>query len=153
MSGTGGPDGAGGSDGVRGSDGAGGSDEVGGSDGTEGVGTAVGSDGADGRPSAAEIDASSPVGTVVGATLDGEPVTVVHHADGWVAVDDECTHAACPFSLDGEVFDGTVLGCNCHGSEFDLRTGEVLLGPAERALTVRPLVVVDGRLTVGPSEA
>lgn len=112
-----------------------------------------GPDGAGGRPSVTEVDASSPVGTVVGAKIDGGPVTVVHHADGWVAVDDECTHAACPFSLDGEVFDGTVLGCNCHGSEFDLRTGEVLLGPAERALTVRPLVVVDGRLTVGPSEA
>lgn len=112
-----------------------------------------GSDGAAGRLSVGDVDASSPVGTVVGATLDGEPVTVVHHVDGWVAVDDECTHAACPFSSDGEVFDGTVLACNCHGSEFDLRTGEVLLGPAERALTVRPLAVVDGRLAVVPTEA
>ena len=97
------------------------------------------------------VDPSAPVGTVVGAELDGAPVTVVRHDGGWVAVDEMCTHAACPFAADGEVFDGTVLACNCHGSEFDLHTGEVLLGPAERPLTVRPLAVVDGRLTAGPS--
>ena len=96
-----------------------------------------------------DVDPSSPVGTIVGADLDGVPVSVVRHASGWVAVDEMCTHAACPFADDGEVFDGTVLACNCHGSEFDLRTGEVLLGPAERALTVRPLTVVDGRLSAG----
>lgn len=106
-----------------------------------------------GRAAVADVDASAPVGTVVSADLDGAPVTVVRHEGGWVVVDDECTHAACPFGADGEVFDGHVLACNCHGSEFDLRTGEVLLGPAERALTVRPLVVVDGRLVVGDEGA
>jgi nitrite reductase/ring-hydroxylating ferredoxin subunit len=103
---------------------------------------------AGGRTTVTDVDASSPVGTVVSADLDGVPVTVARHEGGWVVVDDECTHAACPFGADGEVFDGYVLACNCHGSEFDLRTGEVLLGPAERALTVRPLVVVEGRLVV-----
>lgn len=93
-----------------------------------------------------DVDPSSPVGTVVGSELDGVPVTVVRHQGGWVAVDEMCTHAACPFAADGEVFDGTVLACNCHGSEFDLLTGEVLLGPAERPLTVRRIDVVDDRL-------
>ncbi|MBI4943454.1 MAG: Rieske (2Fe-2S) protein [Actinobacteria bacterium] len=108
-----------------------------------------------GRTAVADVDASAPVGTVVPAELDGLPVTVVRHEGGWVVVDDECTHAACPFGADGEVFDGHVLACNCHGSEFDLRTGEVLLGPAERALTVRALAVVEGRLVVagdGPAD-
>ncbi len=101
----------------------------------------------------ADVDTSASVGTVVSAELDGLPVTVVRHEGGWVAVDDECTHAACPFGADGEVFDGYVLACNCHGSEFDLRTGEVLLGPAERALTVRPLAVLEGRLVVADVDA
>ena len=73
-------------------------------------------------------------------SLDGAPVTVVRGEQGWVAVDALCTHADCSLAADGEVFDGTVLACNCHGSEFDLATGEVLLGPAERALTVVRLV-------------
>ncbi len=87
-----------------------------------------------------DVDPTAPVGTIVGALVGGPDgggdvaVAVVRHADGWVMVEDRCTHADCPFSLDGEVFDG-VLACNCHGSEFDLRTGEVLLGPAERPLT------------------
>lgn len=102
-----------------------------------------------GRPPVADVDAALPVGSVVAADLDGAPVAVVRHDDGWVAVPDECTHAACALSADGEVFDGTVLACNCHGSEFDLRTGAVLLGPAERPLDVVPLAVVDGRLTRG----
>lgn len=101
------------------------------------------------RPAVGDVDPAAPVGTVVGADLDGTAVTVVRHETGWVAVDEMCTHAACPFASDGEVFDGTVLACNCHGSEFDLRTGEVLLGPAETPLTVRPLAVVDGRLSAG----
>lgn len=110
---------------------------------------------AGGRTAVAAVDASAPVGTVVSAEVDGVPVTVVRHEGGWVAVDDECTHAACPFGADGEVFDGHVLACNCHGSEFDLRTGAVLLGPAERALTVRPLAVLEGRLVLvadGPTD-
>lgn len=99
------------------------------------------------------VDPHAPVGTAVAADLDGTPVTVVRHEGGWVAVDEMCTHAACPFAADGEVFDGTVLACNCHGSEFDLRTGEVLLGPAETALTVRALEVVDGVLRVAGGAA
>lgn len=93
----------------------------------------------------------SPVGTVAPGTLDGRPVTVVRGEQGWVAVDALCSHADCALAADGEVFDGTVLACNCHGSEFDLATGAVLLGPAERALTVVPLVVEGDRLNPQPS--
>lgn len=96
----------------------------------------------------AGIDPGAPVGTVVGAVVDGARVAVVRGAEGWVMVPDSCTHALCPFSRDGEVFDGTVLSCICHGSEFDLRTGEVLLGPAERPLPVTRLVADGGTLRV-----
>jgi nitrite reductase/ring-hydroxylating ferredoxin subunit len=92
-----------------------------------------------------DVDARGPVGTVVPATLDGEPVAIVRHEGGWVAVPDRCPHAGCQFTEDGEVLDGTTLVCNCHGSEFDLRTGEVLLGPAETGLELTALVQ-DGRL-------
>jgi nitrite reductase/ring-hydroxylating ferredoxin subunit len=46
----------------------------------------------------------------------------------------------------GEVVDGTVLSCACHGSEFDLRDGSVLEGPATVALAVIPLALEGDRL-------
>jgi Rieske Fe-S protein len=93
------------------------------------------------------VDVAAPVGTIVPVVVDGATAAAVRTTSGWVLVPDACTHAACRFTLDGEVFDGTVLACNCHGSEFDLASGEVLLGPAELPLPVTPLDLVDGVLT------
>jgi nitrite reductase/ring-hydroxylating ferredoxin subunit len=99
---------------------------------------------------AIEIDPSAPVGTVERASVGDAPVAVIRHAEGWAVVADRCPHAGCAFTRKGEVVDGTTLICNCHGSEFDLRTGAVLLEPAEEPLTLFPvrrltphLVVVD----------
>ena len=92
-----------------------------------------------------EVDATVPVGSIIGTSVDGVAFAVIHHAEGWVMVEDRCTHARCSFVHDGgEVVDGTVLICACHGSEFDLRDGSVLQGPATDALTVIPLEL-DGR--------
>jgi nitrite reductase/ring-hydroxylating ferredoxin subunit len=94
----------------------------------------------------ADVDASAPVGTIAAAVVEGVDVAVIRHAEGWVMVADTCTHAHCAFTSDGDVVDGATLICNCHGSEFDLRTGEVLLGPAEVSLTVVALRVEAGAL-------
>jgi 3-phenylpropionate/trans-cinnamate dioxygenase ferredoxin subunit len=89
-----------------------------------------------------DIDpASVPDGTLVPVQVDGVSYVVAHHALGWCMFRDECTHASCRFSENGEIVDGTVLVCNCHGAEFDLVTGEVLELPAEIPLDVRPLHV------------
>jgi nitrite reductase/ring-hydroxylating ferredoxin subunit len=74
-------------------------------------------------------------------------VALIRAGGRWYAYDDECPHAECPLSADAEV-DGTTLVCNCHGSEFDLETGAVLLGPADDPLRPRVVRVVDGRLEV-----
>ena len=44
--------------------------------------------------------------------------------------------------------EGQVIECACHGSQFDVVTGEVLLGPATEPVAVFPVRVVDGRLQV-----
>ena len=94
-----------------------------------------------------EVDATAPVGSIIGTLVDGVAYAVVRHAEGWVMVEDRCTHARCSFVQDGgEVVDGTVLICACHGSEFDLRDGSVLEGPATEALTVIPLTLGGGKL-------
>jgi nitrite reductase/ring-hydroxylating ferredoxin subunit len=57
------------------------------------------------------------------------------------AFDDTCTHRAC--SLANGKLDGTTVTCPCHGSQFDVTTGEVLRGPAQRAVRSR-LVQMEG---------
>ena len=74
-------------------------------------------------------------------------IAVARLANGsWAAFDDECTHEECPLS-EGEL-EGERIVCYCHGSEFDVRTGAVLRGPAEEPIRVYETRVVDGELRV-----
>lgn len=57
------------------------------------------------------------------------------------AFDDTCTHRAC--SLAKGKLDGTTVTCQCHGSQFDVTTGEVLRGPAQQPVRSR-LVQIEG---------
>jgi nitrite reductase/ring-hydroxylating ferredoxin subunit len=65
----------------------------------------------------------------------------------WYAVEDRCTHAGCPFSEEASL-EGSTIVCNCHGSEFDLTTGEVQRGPAEYSVRTVPVRVVGDRIEV-----
>ncbi len=75
-----------------------------------------------------EVERASDSGAV-SLTIDDIGLLLVRLNDDWFAVEDRCSHADCSFSSDGEIDGGTVI-CNCHGSEFDVRTGEVLVTPA-----------------------
>ncbi|MCE0487594.1 Rieske (2Fe-2S) protein [Ornithinimicrobium sediminis] len=55
------------------------------------------------------------------------------------AFESRCPHQGCAVSGSEE----GQLVCPCHGSRFDLDTGEVLQGPAERGLRPRPVRVRD----------
>ncbi|HEY8224566.1 MAG TPA: Rieske (2Fe-2S) protein [Pyrinomonadaceae bacterium] len=57
------------------------------------------------------------------------------------AFDDTCTHRGC--SLAKGKLDGTTVTCPCHGSQFDVTSGAVLRGPAQRPVRSR-VVQVDG---------
>jgi nitrite reductase/ring-hydroxylating ferredoxin subunit len=97
----------------------------------------------------AGIDPTQPIGTITSVTVDGEAMAVIHTSAGWVLTQDRCPHASCPFSADGELADDGTLICNCHGSEFDPRTGELLQGPAQDGLTIIPLRVERNALNFG----
>lgn len=56
-------------------------------------------------------------------------VIVINNAGNYIALSDVCTHEDCTVD-----FNGSVLPCPCHGSQFNLE-GKVLKGPAIRALT------------------
>ncbi|HEU4794000.1 MAG TPA: Rieske 2Fe-2S domain-containing protein [Pyrinomonadaceae bacterium] len=73
--------------------------------------------------------------------LAGTKVNVANIAGQLHAFDDTCTHRAC--SLAKGKLDGTTVTCPCHGSQFDVTTGEVLRGPAQRGVRSR-LVQMEG---------
>jgi 3-phenylpropionate/trans-cinnamate dioxygenase ferredoxin subunit len=60
----------------------------------------------------------------------GTRVNVAHTAGQLYAFDDTCTHMGC--SLANGSLDGTTVTCACHGSQFDVTSGAVLRGPAQR---------------------
>jgi nitrite reductase/ring-hydroxylating ferredoxin subunit/uncharacterized membrane protein len=64
-------------------------------------------------------------------------IVVAQTEEGYVAFDDRCTHRGGPLS-DGVLICGTVQ-CPWHGSQFDVRTGEVKCGPAEEDITTYPV--------------
>jgi nitrite reductase/ring-hydroxylating ferredoxin subunit/uncharacterized membrane protein len=56
-------------------------------------------------------------------------IVVARSENGYAAFDDRCTHRGGPLS-DGAIICG-VVQCPWHGSQFDVKTGEVRCGPAE----------------------
>ncbi|MGH2489316.1 MAG: Rieske (2Fe-2S) protein [Candidatus Limnocylindria bacterium] len=76
----------------------------------------------------------------------GTRVNVTKVDGKFYAFDDTCTHMGC--SLAAGDLDGTTVTCACHGSQFDVRSGAVLRGPAERPVRSRSVSVQGDELTV-----
>ena len=91
-------------------------------------------------------EASLPVDSVTAVEAGGTLVALARAGGGWHAVEAWCTHAECPLS-DGWV-EGTAIRCPCHGTLFDLATGEPLEGPAEEPVRVFATRVVEGRVEI-----
>lgn len=62
------------------------------------------------------------------------------------AFENDCSHMHCTFD-DAEV-EGTRLQCVCHGSAFDLRTGDPTGPPATEPIPVYPVRIEDGAIFV-----
>jgi 3-phenylpropionate/trans-cinnamate dioxygenase ferredoxin component len=63
------------------------------------------------------------------------------------ATSNYCTHLDCLLSSGKLVDDG--IGCSCHGSVFDLETGEAIYPPATKSIKTFPVREVDGEILVG----
>ena len=84
--------------------------------------------------------------------IDDVRVVVGRTEDGWVAFEDRCTHRGGSLA-DGVLICGTVQ-CPWHGSQFDVRTGAVKAGPAERSISIYEVEQVGGsvRLMIAKRE-
>ena len=64
----------------------------------------------------------------------GRRIVLARTEQGYAAFDDHCTHRGGPLA-DGVLVCGTV-SCPWHGSQFDVQTGAVKAGPAEKPIGV-----------------
>lgn len=85
--------------------------------------------------------------TSLSTNVAGVAIVLVRSGARWFAIEDRCSHADCAFSEDGEI-DGLIVVCDCHGSEFDVRTGAPLVTPATEPIRTFPVRVVADRLEV-----
>jgi nitrite reductase/ring-hydroxylating ferredoxin subunit/uncharacterized membrane protein len=69
-----------------------------------------------------------PDGALRAVVAQDTPVLVLRHGDGIHAIHNRCSHRGCLLS-EGEV-EGHVVTCACHGSQFDVRDGSIVRGPA-----------------------
>jgi Rieske Fe-S protein len=117
-----------------------------GSDAPDKVADAGGSgDGAAGPSSGTALGASSDVEVGGGEILADQQVVVTQPTSGsfkcFTAV---CSHQGCIVS---SVSDGTI-NCDCHGSQYSIKDGSVVTGPATFPLAEIPIQVSGSEITV-----
>ncbi len=75
-------------------------------------------------------------------------VVVGRCSDGVFGFEDHCTHKGGPLS------DGALVGCTVqcpwHGSQFDIKTGRVVAGPAKKKIEIYPIEIRNGEVYVSP---
>jgi len=80
--------------------------------------------------------------------VDGEAIVLVKDGERIFAASATCTHVGGP--LDEGERNGTCVTCPWHGSEFDLRDGRVVHGPATSPLHAYRTRVRNGTVQIGP---
>lgn len=69
-------------------------------------------------------------GKMVGAEAGAKQILVANVDGKYYAIGDKCTHRGCKLS-GGTLKENGVVECPCHGSNFDVKTGDVVKGPAK----------------------
>ena len=97
----------------------------------------------------ASTDDISP-GDLMLVDLDGERVVLANSEGTIYALAELCTHAECPLS-EGDL-DGEELVCPCHGSRFNVKTGEVLSLPANEPLATYNVQIEGSDVLIAPAD-
>lgn len=78
--------------------------------------------------------------------IGSERIAVGRCADGVFAFSDHCTHRGGPLS-DGALV-GCAMQCPWHGSQFDIRTGRVIAGPAQEPIKTYEIEIRAGEVYI-----
>jgi len=62
------------------------------------------------------------------------------------ALDDTCVHGGCSL-FHGKYVNG-IIHCPCHGSDFDVKTGSVVNGPATSPQPIYEVTIENGDITL-----
>jgi nitrite reductase/ring-hydroxylating ferredoxin subunit/uncharacterized membrane protein len=92
-----------------------------------------------------------PEGQMVRFEVEGQPVVLIRHADGIHAFSGTCSHYGCGL-WEGRL-DDHVVTCPCHGSQFDVRDGRVVHGPATAPVPAFETRTRNGRVQVRLEQA
>ena len=81
--------------------------------------------------------------------IEGEQIVLADLGGELVAFSNVCPHAGCDLAYG--VMDNDEIECECHGSRFNVRTGDVLNGPATEKLPLYAVRVEGDDVLVGPA--
>jgi 3-phenylpropionate/trans-cinnamate dioxygenase ferredoxin component len=71
-----------------------------------------------------------PAGKMKLVEAKGTAVLLANIAGEYYAIGNKCTHRSC--KLSSGTLEGEIVKCPCHGSKFNVKTGEVVHGPAAK---------------------
>ncbi|MDP8970557.1 MAG: non-heme iron oxygenase ferredoxin subunit [Actinomycetota bacterium] len=91
--------------------------------------------------------AQVPAGTVATVQAGGRDLALINYNGSFFALDNDCPHASGPLGQ-GLLGDGCLLACPWHGAVFDARSGQVLRGPARKAVRTYPVMLEGGAVLV-----
>jgi nitrite reductase/ring-hydroxylating ferredoxin subunit len=96
--------------------------------------------------SSASLASTSEIPVGGGKVFSAEKVVVTQPAAGeFKGFSAVCTHLQC---LVDQVAGGTI-DCPCHGSQFSVKNGSVVTGPATSPLPAQSITVAGGQITLG----
>jgi|SRR3989338_5839236 len=79
--------------------------------------------------------------------VNGEPVALFKINGKIFATSNICTHAQCELDHN-HAMHGEVVECTCHGSQFNVKTGAVVLPPAVEPLKTYKLTVENDEIFI-----
>lgn len=89
-----------------------------------------------------------PVGDMNVVKAGDREILLIKLDTGIYALDNFCTHGGC--RLGHGKLEGETIRCLCHGSVFQVKTGEVLGGLATKPQPTYRVIIKDGEISLAP---